>query len=85
MPAVTPIIKDEVKKSGGGKITMDFPGAIKAIIRGKKVTRLEWPKEDHGLLKDGWLMIYTKGQYFTWKVNDGDLKSNDWVIYKEKN
>ena len=61
--------------------TMDFPDAIKEIIKGKKVRRLSWESEtDHGLLKDSWLTIFTEGAYHTWSVNDGDLEGQDWII-----
>lgn len=61
--------------------TMDFPDAIREIISGKKVRRLSWETlTDHGLLKDGWLTIHTKGAYHTWSVNDGDLEGQDWVV-----
>lgn len=65
-------------------ITMSFPDAIKAIIAGSKVRRLDWTTpSDHGLLKNGWLSIHTKGKYHTWSVSDGDLEAIDWIIVKE--
>ncbi len=64
---------------------MGFPDAISAIIAGKKVTRLSWKNDDYGLLKDGWLTIYTKGAFHTWSVSDGDMEGQDWIIVKEDN
>jgi len=73
---LTPIPREQ-----GKAVTMDFPDAIREIIKGKKVRRISWETQtDHGLLKDGWLTIHTKGAYHTWSVNDGDLEANDWVV-----
>lgn len=75
---ITPILKES-----GKAITMDFPSAIREITNGKKVRRVSWPTEsDHGLLKDGWLIIHTKGAYHKWLVNDGDLEGEDYIIVK---
>ena len=60
--------------------TMDFPDAMREVIKGNKVTRLSWGNKDYGHLKNGWLSIYTKGNHHTWLVNDGDMEANDWVI-----
>lgn len=70
----------------GESITMSFPDAIRQIINGKKVRRISWEIEsDHGLLKDGWLTIHTKGSFHTWLVSDGDLEGNDWIVVQGVN
>ena len=70
-----------IPRKVGQAITMSFPDAMREIIKGNKVRRLEWPVEsDHGLLKDGWLSIYTKGKIHVWQVSDGDLEGNDWIV-----
>lgn len=68
----------------GESITMDFPQAIKEIMGGKKLSRVSWGNDDYGLLKDGWLTIYTKGGFHTWTVSDGDMEGQDWFV-KEGN
>ena len=65
--------------------TMGFPDAIKEIILGRKVARVSWGNEDFCLLKDGWLTIFTKGDFHTWSVSDGDLEGQDWVVVYETN
>ena len=65
--------------------TMSFPTAIKEIKNGKKVTRVSWPKEDYGVLEDGWLMIFTNGKLQKWLVSDGDFEGEDWILVKEMN
>lgn len=65
--------------------TMDFLDAMREIIAGNKVARLSWSNPDYCLLKDGWLSIYTKGEFHTWSINDGDMEGNDWIITMEAN
>jgi len=73
---LTPIPREQ-----GKAITMSFPDAMAQVIKGKKVRRLSWETQtDHGLLKDGWLTIHTKGAFHTWSVNDGDMEANDFVV-----
>ena len=61
---------------------MDFPEAIRQIIAGWKVTRLEW-KDEHiyGILKDGFLMIYREGKFHRWTVNKEDMIRKDWIVF----
>ena len=88
---ITPVIpkinltpKDETIKGGGG-ITMDFPKAMRAVISRKSIKRISWPEKDYALLKDTWLTIFTKGEFHTWKINDGDMEAKDWITIAEKN
>lgn len=81
-----------IRRNPGESITMSFPDAIRQIIAGEKVKRLEWPVDtDHGLLKDGWLTIFTKNdkdlkqEFHTWSVSDGDMEAQDWIVVKELN
>ena len=60
---------------------MDFPEAIRQIIAGKKVTRLEWKDENiYGILKDGYLMIYRESKFHQWTVNEEDMIRKDWIV-----
>lgn len=61
-------------------IYLSFSQAIQEIINGNKVTRVEWSNTDYGFLKDGWLSIHRNGEDFVWKVSDGDLLANDWIL-----
>jgi len=73
---------------GGGKsksMTMDFFDALKRISEGKMVSRVSWANKDHCLMKDGWLVIFTKDEYHTWSINDGDMDGQDWIIVTEPN
>jgi len=75
-----------IPRKTGQSITMSFPDAMREIIEGNKVRRLEWQTEsDHCLMKDGWLTIHTKGAYHTWLINDGDMEGQDWIVILTKN
>ena len=75
-----------IPRKQGEAITMDFPDAIRKVIDGKKIRRFSWDSQtDHGVSRNGWLCIYTKGQYHTWSINDGDLEANDWYVMPESN
>ena len=62
---------------------MNFPEAIKQIILGMKITRIEWKdKEDYGILKDGFLMLHKSNdnKFYKWIINEGDINGTDWII-----
>jgi len=58
-----------------------FPDAIKALIGGEKIRRLEWVDEqEYCLLKDNFLAIHRNDKFHSWIVSEGDLLAQDWVI-----
>ena len=60
---------------------ISFPEAIKAVINGKKVRRLEWSnQEEYCLLKDSFLTIYRNDKFAALIVSEGDLMAIDWVV-----
>jgi hypothetical protein len=62
---------------------MDFPTALKGVISGKIMTRLEWITKqipDYGILDGGYLKLHKPDGFHVWMVSDGDLLANDWVI-----
>ncbi len=75
----TPIIQDKPR-------TMDFPDAMREIMKGNKVARVEWGNTDYCVLKDEWLGIFKDGKYFKyWEISQGDIEGNDWIVVKEVN
>lgn len=64
---------------------MSFPDAIRELINGKRIARVEWHNADYGVLRDGWLTIFRNGTFHTWSVNDGDLTNDDWIILEDLN
>lgn len=62
-----------------------FPDAIREVLNLKRITRLAWEtNETFGALHDGFLMIFLKGEWHQWIVNDGDLNAIDWVVLPEQ-
>lgn len=75
-----------IPREVGQAITMSFYDALKETVKGSRIRRLSWESQsDYGLLKDGWLSIYTKGAFHTWSVSDGDMEGQDWIVVKEFN
>ncbi len=69
----------------GARVVMDFPDAIRKVIQGKRITKLEWQDRDYyGLIKDGVLKIHKggdpEGVFYAWIINDGDLLGSDWIV-----
>jgi hypothetical protein len=65
-------------------LEMDFSEAIRAVINGKRITRLDWDnKEVYVLLRGGFLMIYQDGEFSRLLVSDGDLLSADWIVVED--
>lgn len=70
------------KQSPVGSLGLDFPEAIREVINGKKITRIEW--NDMGtycfLNKDILAIHKADGKNYQWVINDGDLLAKDWII-----
>lgn len=71
----SPLPKKKVK-------VLKFADALKEIVEGKKVTKLEWKDVSvYGLLKEGRLKIKLKdNMYHDWILSDGDLTGEDYVV-----
>jgi len=72
------------------KVQMTFPEAIKQVIEGKKITRIEWGDVNHyGVLKNDILCLFRDGKngdtFYSWIINDGDLLATDWVVVDSLN
>ena len=81
----TQIIKDEaltpIPRQEGKSITMNFPDAMREVIRGNKVTRISWANKDYCFLKGEWLTIYIKDAFHTWLISEGDMvDAEDWIV-----
>lgn len=70
------------KKKGKEEVfMMSFPKALDLVIKGEKITKIEWKDSNiYGLLKDGFLMLHkADNKFYTWIINDGDLLGEDWI------
>lgn len=61
---------------------MDFSVAIRQVVDGKKITRVDWAKpEAYAYLKDGILVIRLEdGLDHNWILSEEDLLALDWVL-----
>lgn len=60
---------------------LSFPDAIREIISGKRVTRVEWGNSNlYGLLRNSELMLHLIDGYHRWIVSEGDMYANDWIV-----
>jgi hypothetical protein len=76
----SPVIKKSEVKG------MTFPQAMEEVIRGNKITRIEWDDNSaYGIYKDDFLMIHLKDKDHQWIVNSGDLMAEDWIIKIDAN
>jgi hypothetical protein len=64
---------------------MNFSSAIREIIVGKKLTKLEWNNKDiYIFLKDAQLKIKLgDGSIVSLIVSEGDMVGSDWVVIDE--
>lgn len=74
------------KKAEAVQTLLTFPDAMREVINGKKVTKLEWATSEVFLqLKDGFLKIYRDSKYYDLIVSEGDMIGTDWVVVEESN
>lgn len=61
---------------------LDFPEAMRAVIDGHRITKLEWADSQvYCLLRDGYLTIHKADDiYYRWTINDGDILGKDWIV-----
>lgn len=64
------------------KIRMEFCEALRYVITGNKITKLEWENEEYyGLMSNGQLTLHKPdGKLYQWIVSDGDIAGEDWVV-----
>jgi hypothetical protein len=65
-------------------LLMDFPTAMRAVINGQAITKMEWQNTDtYCMIRETFLMIHIDGQWRQWLVNDGDLMGTDWIVKRD--
>lgn len=70
------------KKKQEKTTELDFYEALKAMMQGMSVTKLEWGNRNvFGLLKDTHIMLHkADNRYYDWIISDGDVHGDDWII-----
>ncbi len=71
-------------------IIYSFTEALAELIKGRRITRLEWGTNDeYGIMRDGWLMIFRNGKeglkFYQWIVSQADMEAIDWILLPEAN
>ena len=76
------ILEEEMSPTPRKIVEMDFPDALREVIAGKKITKLEWcNKEVYGVLENEVLVLYKDdGKKYQWVLSEGDVKGEDFVI-----
>jgi len=59
---------------------MTFPEAVREMLNYHAVARVEWPDGEHVRIRDGWMMIYTNGDWHTWIIHSTDARASDWIV-----
>jgi len=77
-----PTVKEGVSPTPPKVKEMDFPDALREVIAGKKITKLEWcNKEIYGEMKDERLVLWKgDGKYYHWILSQQDVEGLDWVV-----
>lgn len=77
---VSPVpIEGEIVEAGKAE-TFDFYTAIKKIMEGKAVARLDWGNDDYCQLLATYLHIFKDGKFHIWQIGDGDIAATDWYV-----
>jgi hypothetical protein len=63
-------------------VQMDFYDALREIMEGKIVTKLEWKNKGYyGVLDGSFLKLHKPdGKLYSWILNDGDINGTDYVL-----
>ena len=82
-----PIIEGMSPTPQKAAVEMDFPDALREVIAGKKITKLEWCNKEVVVVleklsdnKEYLLLYKDDGKPYKLILTDGDLKGEDWVV-----
>jgi len=66
----------------GPKQPLSFGGAIQRILKGERVTRLEWDGDEfYGFLNNGLLSLHKPdGKNYHWVLSEGDMIGTDYIV-----
>ena len=73
LPTFSPVLKPQT--------VMDFPYALRELMLGKKVTKLEWGNPDiYLVLVDKHPLLHSTDGLHQLILSDGDLFGEDWIV-----
>ena len=68
-------------------VMYDFYAALKLVMQGKKMTRIEWQNHNEYMYmgkRDEYLHIFTKNEDHTFTIHRSDIEAIDWIVIEEK-
>lgn len=75
--ATSPVIREAMVTQE----VVGFSEAINLIMAGKKVNRLSWPDQSvYCFMQAEVLHLKNEQGVHVWKVSQGDILGNDWVV-----
>ena len=81
LPQTSPLPQSPAPPAEGK--TMDFPEALRAVMQGACITKLEWNNPQiYGVLDINreLLMIHKDDdKFYTWTISFGDMYGEDWI------
>jgi len=85
---MSPVIKGEIIEEQGMSPTpkkvkeMDFPDALREVIAGKKITKLEWCNKEVIVSLENEVLVIRKddGKLYQLIISEGDAKGEDWIV-----
>ena len=86
-PEKSPTLKAKEDYSPYRDEAFNFPEAMRELLQGVKVTKLEWDNDNIYLtIYNGFLMIKLEdGLLHQLIVSEGDMQGVDWVVLPEVN
>jgi len=68
-------------------VKMNFPDAIREVIAGARITKLEWKNNNiYGILDGTRLRLHKDdGKMYDWIISDGDITGEDWIVISKVN
>ncbi len=79
--STSPVVEAEVVAENK---PMDFSSAIAEVVKGNKITKLEWGNKDiygHLNTTNYHLTLHKEdGVDYDWIISEGDLIGKDWVL-----
>lgn len=62
-------------------VPLSFYDALREVVKGKRVTKLEWAnKDEYGFLRAELLHIHRNGADHLWTVSLADMNGDDYVV-----
>ena len=61
-------------------IEVGFFDALRATLKGKRITRVAWGNSDYGMVRETLLKIKRDDTWYNWIISTADMEAGDWVV-----